>query len=322
MKAVRIHTRGSTDVMQLEEIEQPTPGEGQVLIRASVAGVNYADIGQRQGNYPNLEPLPLTLGSEVAGTVVAHGPGVTTPTIGTRVVSLVTGGYAEYAVAPANEVVPIAENVSDAQATVIPIQGQTAYMLLDKAIRFQKGERLLVHAASGGVGSLAVQLAKTMGASMVIGTTTSPEKSDFLHSLGVEVIVNTKDAHWVEQVMQATQGQGVSAVLDSVGNGIGQQSIACLAPFGKMAVYGSLTNEVTPLITQMLIPKCQSIIGYNTLIQPLGDKMRASHALMQALSNGQLRVSLDDRFTLAQATEAHKQIEASKTHGKVVLKIQ
>ena len=322
MKAVRIHTRGATDVMQLEDIETPVPGEGQLLIKTTVAGINYADIGQRKGSYPNLMELPLTLGSEVAGTVVAHGPGVNSPAIGMRVVSLVDGGYAEYALANANEVVPIADNVSDAQATVIPIQGQTAYLMLDKAVQFQKGESIMIHAASGGVGTLVVQLAKMRGASRIIGTTSSQEKEGFIRSLGVDVVVNTKSGHWVEQVMQATQGRGVSVVLDSVGNGIGQQSIACLAPFGKMVVYGALSNEVTPLITQMLIPKCQSITGYNTLIQPLEDKMRASQALMSAISQGQIHVFLDHAFPLEKAAEAHQFIEEGKSHGKVVLTVE
>jgi NADPH:quinone reductase len=298
MKAVRIHQRGGTEVLQLEEVATPVPQQGEVLIQVAVAGVNYADVGQRQGNYPNLAELPLTLGSEVTGTVVKSGPGVDTSLAGRRVVSLVNAGYAEFALAKAEEVIPILDGVSFAQATVIPVQGQTAYLLLDKATRLQQGERVLVHAAAGGVGSLAVQLAKSMGASMVIGTTTSQSKLGFIRDLGADVAVTTKEPGW-----------------------IGQQNIACLAPFGRIVVYGSLSGGVTPFVTQMLIPKCQSIIGYNTVIQSHKDRMRASQALMQMIASGQLHIFVDHSFPLTDVAAAHKELEENKTMGKVVLTV-
>ncbi len=321
MKAVRIHQRGGTEVMQLEEIATPVPQQGEVLIQVAVAGVNYADVGQRQGNYPNLAELPLTLGSEVAGTVVKTGPGVDASLEGHRVVSLVDAGYAEFALAKAEEIIPIIDGVSFAQATVIPVQGQTAYLLLDKATRLQQGERVLVHAAAGGVGSLAVQLAKSMGASMVIGTTTSQSKLGFIRELGADISVITKEASWIGQVMQATRGQGADIIFDPIGGEFGQQNIACLAPFGRIVVYGSLSGGVTPFVTQMLIPKCQSIIGYNTVIQSHEDRMRASQALMQAIASGQLKTFVDHSFPLAEVAAAHKMLEENRATGKVVLMV-
>ena len=321
MKAVRIHQRGGIEVLQLEDIETPVPQQGEVLIRVAVAGVNYADVGQRQGNYPNLAELPLTLGSEVVGTVVQCGPGVDVSLNGRKVVSLVDGGYAEFALAKAEEVIPIGDNVSFAQATAIPVQGQTAYLLLDKATRLQRGERVLVHSAAGGVGSLAVQLAKNMGASMVIGTTTSQKKRDFIRDIGADVAVATNEANWIEQIMQATHGQGVDIILDPIGGELGQQNIACLAPFGRIVVYGSLTGMVTPFVTQMLIPKCQSIIGYNTLIQSLEERMRASQFLLQEIASGQLKIFVDYTFPLTEVAAAHKALEEKKTTGKVVLSV-
>ena len=321
MKAVRIHQRGGTEVLKLEEVATPVPLQGEVLIQVAVAGVNYADVGQRQGNYPNLAELPLTLGSEVAGTVVKCGPGVDTSLEGRRVVSLVNAGYAEFALAKAEEVIPILDGVSFAQATVIPVQGQTAYLLLDKATRLQQDERVLVHAAAGGVGSLAVQLAKSMGASMVIGTTTSQSKLGFIRDLGADVAVTTKEPGWIGQVMQATRGQGVDIILDPIGGEFGQQNIACLAPFGRIVVYGSLSGGVTPFVTQMLIPKCQSIIGYNTVIQNHEDRMRASQALMQMIASGQLHIFVDHSFPLTDVAAAHKELEENKTMGKVVLTV-
>ncbi len=195
MKAIRIHQRGGTEVMRLEETAVPSPGAGEVLIKVAVAGVNLSDLGQRRGDYPNLVPLPTTLGSEVAGIIVGRGADVTAPHEGERVVALAQGGYAEYALAPAAQVMTIPEGVSFAQATMVPIQGETAYLLLDKAAHLQHGARVLVHAAAGGVGSLAVQLARLLGAGMVIGTVRDAEKLGYISELGADIAVNTSDAN-------------------------------------------------------------------------------------------------------------------------------
>ncbi len=321
MKAIRIHERGTTDVMKLEELKTPVPGEGEVLIKVEVAGVNYSDVGQRKGNYPNLVELPTTLGNEVGGTIVARGPNVLSPAEGTRVVSLVDGGYAEYALAPASAVIPLPDEVSFAQATMIPIQGQTAYLLLNKAGQLQKGERLLIHAASGGVGSLAIQLAKLMGVGMTIGTANSPDKLEFIRGLGVDVAINADDGDWVEQVMKATDGQGVNLVLESIGGGIGQQTIGCLALEGRMIVFGSLSDEPTAFFTQMLIGKCLTVRGYNTVVQGPEDKRRANQALLRYMAAGQLQVFVERTFPLADAALAHQAIEAGITRGKIVLTV-
>jgi NADPH:quinone reductase len=319
VKAVRIHQRGTPDVLRLEEIETPVPKTGQVLIQVAAAGVNFSDIGQRRGDYPNLVDLPATLGNEVAGIITAVGENVHHLREGMRVVALVDGGYAEYATADAQMVMPIPDGVSFEQATIVPIQGQTAYLLLEKAGRLQKGERVLIHAAAGGVGSLAVQLARQMGASLVIGSDNKPEKLSYIRQMGADAAINTSEPNWVEQVMQITRGQGVDVILESIGGEIGQQSIFCLAPFGRMLVFGNLSGGVTPTIAQMLIPKCLTVTGYNTVIQPVEDKVRASKALLEAIAAGQLTVTLDHTFKLADAAAAHRAVEAGQTRGKVVL---
>ena len=321
MKAIRVHQRGGLDAMNIEEIDRPTPDKGQVLIKVAAAGVNYADIGQRTGSYPNLAPLPLTLGFEVAGIIEEIGVDVSTLSKGARVVSLVNGGYAEYAVADAGQVLPLLDEVSFEAAVAIPVQGQTAYLALQKAARLQQGERVLVHSAAGGVGTLAIQLAKLMGASMVIGTTTNAQKEAFIRDLGADAVVRTNEKNWVEQVMQATQGQGVDIVLEVIGGEIGQQSLSCLAPNGRMVVYGSLTGQPTPVMAQMLMPKCLSVIGYNTNIQSRTDQLRASNDLLHYIASGQVRVTVDDSFPLVDAAEAHKAISENKTRGKVVLTV-
>jgi len=321
MKAIRVHQRGGLDKMNVEEVERPIPAEDQVLIKVAAAGINFADIGQRNGSYPNLAPLPLTLGFEVAGVIEDVGADVSTLSKGTRVVSLVNGGYAEYAVADTPLVIPLPDEVSFAEAVAIPVQGQTAYLALEKAARLQKGERVLIHSAAGGVGTLAIQLAKIMGASLVIGTTTSANKEEFIRTQGADAAIRINEKNWVEQVFRVTQGQGVDIVLETVGGEIGQQSLGCLAPNGRMVVYGTITRAITPVVTQMLIPKCLSIIGYNTNIQSLADQMRASHALLGYIASGRVKVTIDATFPLTEAAAAHKAIEENKTRGKVVLTI-
>lgn len=322
MKAIRIHERGDASVMQVEEVATPVPQQDEVLIKVAAAGVNYADTGQRTGNYPNALPLPLTLGFEAAGTIVSRGPGVSALAEGTRVVALVEGGYAEYALAKAGLVVVLPENVSFAQATAIPVQGQTAYLALTRGAHFSQGETVLVHNAAGGVGSLAVQVAKILGAGTVIGTTTSDSKLATIRELGADAAVNSKADNWIEQVMQATRGQGVDIVLDSVGGSLGQQSIACLGLFGRLVNYGSLTGEVTPFVTQMLIQKCLSVTGYNTNVQPLEEQLHASRALLDFISEGRLRIMLNNTFPLTEARAAHQALEAGQTTGKVVLTVE
>lgn len=319
MKAVRIYQRGTPDVMQVEDTDLPQPKAGEVLIQVAAAGVNFSDVGQRRGDYPNLVDLPATLGNEAAGVVVARGEGVSFPVEGTRVVALVGAGYAEYAVAAAQMCIPLPAGVSFEEATVIPIQGQTAYLLLEKAGRIRPGDRVLIHAAAGGVGSLAVQIAKRLGAGLVIGTDINPEKLAFVRALGADHALNTNDPTWMGQVMQATRGEGVDIVLEPIGGTIGQQSIMALAPFGRMIAFGSLKGEMTPMVTQMLIQKCLSVTGYNTVIQPLEDKLRASDALLRWIAAGELKVTLDHSYPLVQAADAHRALEASQTRGKVVL---
>src|SRR5579863_10353272 len=177
MKAIRIHEVGGPEVMQLEEVETPTPKEGEVLIKVAAAGINYADLAQRQGAYLTRTRTPMILGVEVAGTVTALGPGVKAPTEGSRVVAFAEGGgYAEYAVAQAAMVIPIPPNLDFARAAAFPVQGLTAYQLLRESAHLEAGESVLVHAAAGGVGTLAVQLAKLMGAGTVVGTASNATK--------------------------------------------------------------------------------------------------------------------------------------------------
>jgi NADPH:quinone reductase len=321
MKAVRIHERGGPEVMRVEEVPTPMPKTGEVLIKVAVAGVNMADAGQRSGMYPNLAPLPVTLGYEVAGTVAAVGADVRFPFPGLRVVAHVEGGYAEFAVANAQEIIPLPENVTFETAIAVPIQGLTAYLALDPAARFQKGESVLVHAAAGGVGTLAVQLAKLLGASTVVGTARSAAKLDLIRQLGADLAVNSTDPSWVEQVLAATGGRGVDVVLDAVGGPLGQRSFDVMATFGRMVVFGGLSGQPTGFAAQQLIRKCLSVTGFNTPTQRPQDMMRAGQALVGFLAEDKLRVVIDRAYGLEEAAEAHRALEAGQTAGKLIFKV-
>src|SRR6266702_1458029 len=321
MKAIRINETGGPEVMHLEEIETPTPGEGEVLLKVAAAGVNYADLAQRQGAYLIRTRTPMTLGVEVAGTVAALGPGVSIPAEGSRVIAFVDGGYAEYAVAPATTVIPIPPNFDFTQAAAFPVQGMTAYQLLRESARVQPGESVLVHAAAGGVGTLAIQLAKLMGAGTVIGTASNADKLDLIRRLGADVAINYNEQDWAEQVKNATGSKGADIILEMVGGTIAEQSLQCLAPFGRMVVYGAASGQIAQFSGIQLMYKNQAIIGYwlaSQISRP--DRITlAVMCLMQYLLGGQLEIIVGQTFPLEQAVEAHRVIAERKTTGKVVL---
>ncbi len=321
MKAIRIHETGGPEVMQLEELEIPTPKDGEILIKVAAAGINYADLAQRAGAYLTRTRTPMTLGAEVAGTVAALGPGVNSPALGTRVVAACQGGYAEYAIAQANMVIPILPGIDFVHAAALPVQGITAYQLLRESARLQPGESVLVHAAAGGVGTLAVQLAKLMGAGTVIGTASNADKLDLIRRLGADVAINYTENDWVEQVKNATGDKGVDIILEMAGGQIAGQNLQCLAPFGRMVVYGAASGQTAQFSGIQLMYKNQAIIGY-WLTSQLRRPERIAQAvmeLMQYLSSGNLELVVGQTFLLAEAAEAHRAIAERKTKGKVVL---
>jgi NADPH:quinone reductase len=256
MRAVRINQPGGPQNLRLEEIATPTPGANEVLVKVAVAGINFADVMSMFGPPPGIDPknnphpvtFPNTPGFEVAGTIAALGTGVTGWREGTRVAAIVeTGGYAEYAVVPTSRLIELPESISYEDATAgLLVQGQTVYGLLHEAIRLQPGESILIEAAAGGVGSLAVQMAKIAGAAKVIGLAGSPQKLDLVKSLGADIALNYNEPGWVQQVYAATGGQGVNAVLDSVGGEVGGQAFGALARGGRMVVFGGASGKPLP----------------------------------------------------------------------------
>ncbi len=319
MKAIRMHATGGPEVLALDEVDTPTPAAGEILIKIAAAGVNYADLMQRQGVYPPPHEPPLILGVEAAGTVTALGPGVSAPAIGDRVVAFVDGGYAEYAVAAAGQAVLIPDALGFPEATALLVQGLTAYGLLRDAARLGPDETVLVHAAAGGVGSLAVQVARLLGAGLVIGTAGADDKVARARDLGVDQALSYAADDWEARVRDVTGGRGADVILDAVGGVVGARSLALLAPFGRLVIFGAASGEPTPVVGQQLIPLNQTIIGYTLQGQPPDRRAAATATLLESVAAGRLRIDTGDTFPLAEAAAAHHAIAARRTTGKVAL---
>ena len=292
-----------------------------MLIKVAAAGINYADLAQRQGAYMTRTRTPATLGFEFAGTVDALGPGARSPAVGTRVVAFGDGGYAEYAIAPATSAIPIPQSLDFTHAAALPVQGITAYQLLRESAHMQPGESVLVHAAAGGVGTLAVQLAKLMGAATVIGTASNSSKLELATRLGADVAINYTEADWAEQVKKATSGKGPDIILEMVGGKIAEQSLQCLAPYGRMVIYGAASSQIAQFTGIQLMYKIQAIIGYwlTSQLSRTDHIARAMMEIMQYLTTGRLEIIVGQTFPLTEAAAAHQAIADRKTMGKVVL---
>ncbi len=323
MKAIMMHEPGDPDVLKLEDATSPEPEPGDVLIKVELAGVNYADTGMRRGMFhgPGAAAMPITPGFEVSGTIAELGEDVEGFEENARVVAVLeTGGYAEYAVAPVNSVVKVPEGVDYLQATALLVQGITAYGVLHDSARVQPGESVLVQAAAGGVGTLAVQLAKLAGAETVLGTASTPEKRDLAESLGADQTMDYTQDGWVEEVLEATGGQGVDVVLESVGGEIGSQAYGCLAPLGRLVTFGAAAGEgMAPPDMWRLNMQGQTVSGYGgPWIRP-GAADKAREEISDYLRLGELQVVEGPSFKLEAAAEAHRAVEGRATVGKVAL---
>ncbi|MBA2681971.1 MAG: NADPH:quinone oxidoreductase family protein [Ktedonobacteraceae bacterium] len=325
MKAVRIHQFGGPEVLVLEDLPIPVPGPGQVLIKVAVAGVNYSDPLHYGGQVPPDIPvpvLPATPGFEVAGVIEQLGPEVSTPAVGMRVAaSLEDGGYAEYAQAPVPTVTPLPDDIDFATVTTLLIQGMTAYELVVKAAQVQAGERVLIAPAAGGVGSLAVHLAKIAGA-QVIGLAGSQEKLDLLQSIGVDFAFDYTRPDWVQNVLQATAGQGVNVLLDSVGGETAMQGMLCVGKLGRILFFGLASNRPMPPLNLLLLnSKEQQIVGFGGPLNHPERIHEARQALIKYIQSKQLRPIIGQTFALEEAATAQRALLQRLTVGKMVLSV-
>lgn len=322
MQVVRFYEYGGPEVLKVEDAPVPEPGPGEALVRVAAAGVNYADTRRRLGAYVEPTPLPWVVGSEVAGTVAKLGPNVTGVQEGQRVMALTAGGgYAEYAVVAAQALLPIPPKLSFTQAAALPLQGLTAYYLLKLSGRLQAGESVLVHAAAGGVGTLAVQMAKLLGAGKVIATASTPAKLEFACSLGADAQIDYTREDVVAGVRGATNGKGADIILDGVGGDVFELSLRSLAADGRLVVYGLASGKVVELNPVRLMRRNQSVVGFylgQLMTQP--EQLRpAMEEIAGWLAAEKLRLMIGHVFPLAEAARAHRQLEARETTGKIVL---
>jgi len=317
MKAIRIHEFGGSENLRVDEVEKPTPGADEVLIKTAAAGINYADTMLRQNKYMFSPELPFTLGFEVAGTIEEVGANVRHLTIGQRVLATIRGGgYAEYAIADWRTIVPIPDDLDFGKATALLVQGLTAVGLLAD---LKSGQTILIHAAAGGVGSLLVQLAKHKGAK-VLGTASTDEKLEKVASLGADVGINYSESDWTDEVLAATDGKGADLIIEMVGGEIGRQNFKCLATGGTMTVYGAASGEDFQISALNLLFKMQTIKGYNLNFETRENMAVFTKELMSHIAENRLEVTVTE-FPLEQARQAHDALEGRKTMGKVVLTV-
>jgi NADPH2:quinone reductase len=317
MKAIRIHEFGGADNLRVDEIEKPTPGAGEVIIKTAAAGVNFADTMLREGKYLFRPELPFIIGFEAAGTIEEIGADVKNWQTGQRVLAMNRGGgYAEYVAADAKTLVPIPENLSFGEATALLVQGLTALGLLAD---LKAGQTILIHAAAGGVGSLLVQLAKLKGAK-VLGTASSAEKLEKAANLGADTGINYTESDWTQQVLQATEGKGADLIIEMVGGEVGEKNFECLAVGGTMTVYGAASGEDFQISALSLLAKMQTVKGYNLNLESRENMAKYTGELMALIGEKKLQVTVQE-FPLEKAADAHKAVEGRKTTGKVVLTV-
>jgi NADPH:quinone reductase len=320
MQAIQILTTGSADVLTLRDLPTPTPGPGEALVRIEVSGVNFIDTYFREGRYP--AKLPYTLGQEAAGIVEAVAADVTDVKPGDRVAWCgIPGTYAQFAVAPASRLVPIPEGVSFNDAAAALIQGITAHYLTHSTYAIQPADEVLIHAGAGGTGLLFIQMAKSLGA-RVITTVSTEEKAALARAAGAdEIILYTKEDFAV-RVKQLTNNRGLPVVYDSVGKTTFEQSLQCLRPRGLMVLFGGSSGPVPPFDLIRLSTMGSLYVTRPTMKDYIAttDDLRArTKDIFDGIANSSLKLRAEHIYPLAQAAQAHRDLESRKTTGKLLL---
>lgn len=322
MQGIQVKRYGGSEVLEYGVLPDPAPGPGEALIRVRVAGVNFTDVYQRTGMYPGT--LPFTPGVEGVGIVEKLGPGATGVKVGDRVGwVMIKGAYAELAAIPAERLVPIPASIDDRTAAAILLQGMTAHFLLRDCYRVTKGEWILVHAAAGGVGLLMTQIAHRIGA-RIIGTTSSDAKAALAREAGADEIVLYTKEDFQPAARRITGGAGVSVVYDSVGKTTFDKGLDSLRPRGYMVLFGASSGAVPALDPQLLNRKGSLYLTRPTLgnyISTREELLGRATELFDWVSKGELKVRAEHVYPLAQAAQAHADLEARKTTGKVLLTV-
>jgi NADPH:quinone reductase len=319
-KTIRIHKFGGPEVLQLEDLHLPAPGPGEVRLRQRAVGLNFIDIYQRQGIYPN--ELPLTLGNEAAGDVVAVGPDVTEFAVGDRVAyGTALGAYAEERNVAARQLVHLPEAISYEVGAVMMLKGLTAQYLLRQTYKVMPGDTILVHAAAGGVGLFLCQWGHALGAT-VIGTAGSAEKCDLALQHGADHCINYRTEDFVERVKQITDGKLCNVVYDAIGKATFPQSLDCLRPLGMFVSYGASSGTIEAFDINLLARKGSlfatrpSLFAYAAKREAL---VSMTEDLASAIGSGAVQPEIKARYPLGEVAEAHRALEARETTGSTIL---
>jgi NADPH:quinone reductase len=320
MKAIRVETHGGPEALRYGDAPDPTPGPGQVLIRVEAAGLNFIEVYQRTGLYK--VPLPVVPGSEAAGTIVAIGPGVHGFRCGDRVASTnVLGAYAELTLVSSERIVKLPEGVNAHQGAAVMLQGLTAHYLTHSTYPLAPGDTCLIHAAAGGVGLLLVQMAKMRGA-RVIGTVSTHEKASLARDAGADQVILYSEEEFAPAVREYTSGAGVQVVYDSVGRATFDRSLECLAPRGTLALFGASSGPVAPFDPQILNQRGSLFLTrpkLNDYVATRSELLERAETVLGWLRDGRIILRISRELPLSQAHEAHRQLEARATTGKLLL---
>ena len=325
MRAVVITRAGGPDVLEIQDRPRPDPGPGQVRVRVRTSALNRADLLQRRGGYAAPPGAPADIaGLEYAGEVDALGPGAGLWAVGSRVMGIVAGGgHAEYVCVHEREAMRVPHNLSWDEAGGVPEAFLTAYDALFRQLDLQMGDRLLIHAVGSGVGTAAVQLAKAASV-RTIGTSRTEAKLRRAHELGLDVGVDASAGTWREEVETATDGQGVSAILDLVGGGYLEDNLRVLASRGRMIVVGTVSGATAPLDLGLLLRKRLTLVGTVLRSRPVEEKISLarefSDSVLPLFASGRVRPNVDVIYGFDDIRQAHARMEANDSFGKIVLR--
>lgn len=320
MKAIQVKQTGGPEVLQLADLPIPQPKANEAVVKIAVSGVNFIDVYQREGRYS--VPLPFVLGQEGAGVVTAVGPEVKSVKPGDRVAwASLLGSYAEYAAVPGERLMQVPHGVSDQQAAAVMLQGMTAHYLSHDTFPLKRGQTALVHAAAGGVGSLLVQMAHNIGA-RVIGTVSTDEKAKLARQAGADEVILYTQTDFEVETKRLTGIKGVDVVYDSVGKTTFEKSLNVLRPRGMMVLFGGSSGPVPPFDLIQLSTKGSLYLTRPTLAHYIAttEELRArSSDLFKMIAEGKLKLRIEHRYPLADAPQAHRDLEGRKTTGKLLL---
>jgi NADPH:quinone reductase len=326
MKAVVITEYGGPEVMKCMDVDIPSIGSTQVLIRVAVTSVNFADIKSRNGKYHGKGQPPFIPGLDASGTIVAVGDEVRDLKVGQRVIAFPkNGSYSEYIVADENLTFVLPDNVDFCTAAACPIVSFTSYKLLADAARLQPGETVLIHSAAGGIGTTAIQLAKILGAGLVIGTVGNENKISVALEAGADHVFCYENEDFAEKVNEITNGQGVDVILDSLSGWVAEKSLKCLAPYGRLVNFGNASGDSGKFKTTDLHSSCRSVIGFSigTTIEKRPYLLRdTANKVLRYISDGRLKMKIGKCFSLEEAAKAHQWLESRQSTGKVLLVLE